>query len=221
MQNPCGWESWGWRSVIYWPKHHCLCGLSNFWYQLQHWFRWHVVNSQELGLPSNMSSENNCLSSSFLSLGVGYAVLMSCTGRQGSGCGESRFLLWGSYLAALQQCSGTSGINSPSKFLLDSQSQRNALLLGDERFPFKWCSGNCFDTVDLLVGKLFQYFASPLASSIFLISSLGLFVASFCLICPWVNEKKMNVECREWGLPRELVGKAVWAGHSPCHAAVV
>lgn len=59
----------------------------------------------------------------------------------------------------------------------------------------------------LLVGKLFQYFASPVVTNVFLISSLGLFVASFCLICSQVNEKK-KAQCSECGLPWELVEKA-------------
>lgn len=96
----------------------------------------------------------------------------------------------------------------------------NALLLWGGCIPFKWCSRYHFDPVVLLVGKLFQYFASPVVRNVFLISSLGLFVASFCLTCSWVNGKKMNSECSEWGLPWEVVEKACWAGHSPGLAAL-
>lgn len=96
----------------------------------------------------------------------------------------------------------------------------NALLLGGRHIPFKWCSKYRFDPVVLVIGKLFQYFASPVVRNVFLISSIELFLASFCLICPQVNEKKMNTECSGWDLPRELVEKAGWAGHSPGLATV-
>lgn len=86
------------------------------------------------GISKQHKLRKQYLSSSFLLLGVGYAVLVSCPGRKGLGCGEIRFLLWGSYLPAPQQCSGASGVNSPRKVLLTSQSQ--CLAIGRWAYPF-------------------------------------------------------------------------------------
>lgn len=172
MQNPCGWEIWGGRCAICWPKHHPLGGLSTLWYQLQCWLSWHVAHSQGLVFPSNMSSENSVLSTPVFSCWV-LDMPVSCPGGKGSDCGEIRVWQWGGYLPVplSRSCvvvpQGSAALGGSSWAV-----RAKALLLGGGCTSFKWCSRYHSDPVVLLVGKLFQYFASPVVRNIFLIASL-------------------------------------------------